>query len=63
MAKPSLRIKGKKRRSVLLVKIFSSPPKIKNAISKAFSRVKSSMLGLHDSAKKTLKDDVEDAAE
>ena len=63
MAKPSLRIKGKKRRSVLLVKIFSNPPKIKNAISKAFSRVKNSMLELHDSAKKTLKDDVEDAAE
>ena len=36
---------------------------IKNAVSKAFSRAKNSILGLHDGAKKTLKDIVEKEAE
>ena len=39
------------------------PKPIKKAVSKAFSRVKNSMLGLHDGAKKTLKDIVEKEAE
>ena len=39
------------------------PKPIKNAISKAFSRVKNSILGLYDGAKKTLKGDVKAEAE
>ena len=39
------------------------PKPIKNAISKAFSRVKNSILGLYDGAKKTLKCDVKAEAE
>ena len=35
------------------------PKPIKNAVSKAFSRAKNSILGLYDGAKKTLKDIVE----
>ena len=35
------------------------PKPIKSAVSKAFSRAKSGMLGLYDGAKKTLKGDVE----
>ena len=62
MPTPALRSKGKKRRPVALVKIIPSPQEIKNAASKVFSKVKNSMLELHDSAKKTLKDYVEDEA-
>ena len=44
--------------------LFDYVPKpIKNAVSKAFSRAKNSILGLYDGAKKTLKSDVEDEAE
>ena len=39
------------------------PKPIKNAVSKAFSRVKNSILGMYDGAKKTLKGDVEGEAE
>ena len=39
------------------------PKPIKNAISKAFSRAKNSILGLYDGAKNTLKGDVEAEAE
>ena len=39
------------------------PKPIKNAISKAFSRAKNSILGLYDGDKKTLKDIVEKEAE
>ena len=39
------------------------PKPIKNAVSKAFSRAKNSILGLYDGAKKTLKDIVEKEAE
>ena len=40
--------------------LFDYVPKpIKNAVSKAFSRAKNSILGLYDGAKKTLKDIVE----
>ena len=39
------------------------PKRIKNAVSKTFLRVKNSILGLYDSAKKTLKGDVEGEAE
>ena len=39
------------------------PKPIKNAVNKAFSRAKNSILGLYDGAKKTLKGDVEDEAE
>ena len=39
------------------------PKPIKNAVSKAFSRAKNSMLGLYDVARKTLKDIVEKEAE
>ena len=39
------------------------PKPIKNAVSKAFSRAKNSILGLYDGAKKTLKGDIEDEAE
>ena len=38
------------------------PKSIKNAVSKAFSRAKNSILRLYDGAKKTLKADVEDDA-
>ena len=62
MPKPALRSKGKKRRPVALVKIIPSPQEIKNAASKVFSKVKNSMLELHDSAKKTLKGYVEGEA-
>ena len=56
------RSKGKKRRSVAPVKIIPSTQEIKNAASKAFSNVKNSMLGLHNSVKKTWKGYVEDEA-
>ena len=36
---------------------------VKNAVSKAFSRAKNGILGLHDGAKKTLNGDVEAEAE
>ena len=39
------------------------PKSVKNAVSKAFSRAKNSMLSLYDGAKKTLRGDVEDEAE
>ena len=39
------------------------PKPIKNAVSKAFSRAKNSILSLYDGAKKTLKDIVEKEAE
>ena len=39
------------------------PKPIKKTVSKAFSRVKNSILGLYDGAKKTLKGDVEAEAE
>ena len=39
------------------------PKPIKNAVSKAFSRVKNSILRLYDGAKKTLKGDLEAEAE
>ena len=39
------------------------PKPIKNAVSKAFSRAKNSILGPYDGAKKTLKDIVEKEAE
>ena len=39
------------------------PKPIKNAVSKAFSRAKNSILGLYDGAKKTLKDIVEKEVE
>ena len=39
------------------------PKPFKNAVSKAFSRVKNSILGLYDSAKNTLKDIIEKEAE
>ena len=39
------------------------PKPIKNAVRKAFSRAKNSMLRLYDDAKKTWRDDVEDKAE
>ena len=45
----------KKRRSVASVRIISSPQEIKTDAGKAFSRVKNSILDLHDSAKKPLK--------
>ena len=56
------RSKGKKRRSVAPVKIIPSTQEIKNAASKAFSNVKNSVLGLHNSVKKTWKGYVEDEA-
>ena len=62
MPTPAPRSKGKKRRPVAPVKIIPSPQEIKNAASKAFSKVKNRMLELHDSAKKTLKDYVEGEA-
>ena len=55
MPTPALRNKGKKKRPVAPVKIIPSPQEIKNAASKAFSKVKNSILELHDSAKKALK--------
>ena len=54
MLTPPPRSKGKKRRPATPVKIIPSPQEIKNATGKAFSRVKDSMLGLHDSAKKDI---------
>ena len=51
--------RGEKRRPIVPVKIIPSPQEIKNATSKAFSKVKSSILELHDSAKKTLTGGVE----
>ena len=62
MPTPAPRSKGKKRRPVAPLKIIPSPQEIKNAASKAFSKVKNSMLELHDSTKKTLKDYVEGEA-
>ena len=62
MSMPPSRSKGKKRRLATPVKIIPSPQEIKNATGKAFSRVKNHMMGLHDSAKKTLKDIVEKGA-
>ena len=59
---PPPRSKGKKRRPVVHVKIIPSPQEIKNVTSKAFPRVKSSIFGLHDTAKKTLRGDVEGEA-
>ena len=60
MPTPAPRSKRKKRRLVVPVRVISSPQEIKNAASKAFSRVKNRMLELHDSVKKTLKGYVED---
>ena len=54
MLTPPPRSKRKKRRPATPVKIIPSPQEIKNATGKAFSRVKDSMLGLHDSAKKDI---------
>ena len=59
MPTPPLSSKGKERRPALSVKIIPSPQEIKNAASKAFSKVKNSILKLHDGAKKTLKGYVE----
>ena len=59
MPTPAPRSKLKKRRSVAPVRIIPSPQDIRNAASKAFSRVKNSILVLHDSAKKPLKGYVE----
>ena len=59
MSTPPPKSKRKERKPVLSVKIIPSPQEIKNATDKAFSRVKNSVLGLHYSAKKTLKGDVE----
>ena len=73
------RASGKDRRRALPAKIMSSPQKmdyewcdwlvdyapkpIKSTVSKAFSSVRNSILGLYDSAKKTLKDIVEKETE
>ena len=62
MPTPAPRSKGKKRRSVAPIRIIPSPQEIKNVASKAFSRVKDSILELLDSAKKTLKGYVEGEA-
>ena len=62
MPAPLPRSKGDKKRHVVPIKIIRSPQEIKNAASKAFSRVKNGILGLDDSAKKTLKGDVEGEA-
>ena len=59
MPTPAPRSKRKKRRSVAPVRIIPSPQDIRNAASKASSRVKNSILVLHDSAKKPLKGYVE----
>ena len=59
MPRPPPRTEGKKRRPVLPVKIIQSPQEIKIAASKAFLTLKNSVIGSHDSAKKTLKGDVE----
>ena len=52
----------KKRRPVAPVKIIPGLQEIKNTVGKAFSRVKNIIFGLHDSAKMTLKHDVEGEA-
>ena len=52
MPTPAPRSKGKKRRSVAPIRIIPSPQEIKNVARKAFSRVKDSILELHDSAKR-----------
>ena len=62
MPTPAPRSKRKKRRSVAPVRIIPSPQEIRNAASKASSRVKNSILVLHDSAKKPLKGYVEGEA-
>ena len=62
MPAPAPRSKRKKRRPVVPIRVISSPQEIRNAASKAFSRVKNRMLELHDSVKKTLKGYVEDEA-
>ena len=62
MPTPEPRGWEKKRRRVARVKIIPGPQEIKNAASKAFSKVKNSMLELHDSAKNTLKGYVEGEA-
>ena len=62
MLTPPPRSNGKKRRPVAPVKIIPSPQEIKNATGKAFSRVKSSILGLHGGAKKIVKDIMEKEA-
>ena len=62
MPTPAPRSKGKERRPAAPVKIIPSPQEIKNTTSKAFSKVKNSMLRLHDNAKKTLKDYAEGEA-
>ena len=49
---PSPRCKGKKIRPSFPVRIIPSLQVIKNTASKAFSRVKNSVLGPHDSFKK-----------
>ena len=59
MPTPAPRSKRKKRRSVAPVRIIPSPQDIRNAASKASSRVKNSIMVLHDSAKKPLKGYVE----
>ena len=51
--------RGEKRSPIVPVKIIPSHQEIKNTASKAFSKVKNSILELHDSAKKTLKGGVE----
>ena len=73
------RASGKDRRRALPAKIMSSPQKmdyewcdwlvdyvpkpIKSTVRKAFSSARNSILGLYDSAKKTLKDIVEKETE
>ena len=46
------RTKRKKRRPVLSVRIIPRPEEIKNAPSKVFSRVKSSLLGIDDKTRR-----------
>ena len=62
MPTPAPRGWEKNRRSVAPVKIIPDPQEIKSAASKAFSKVKNSMLELHDSAEKTMKGYVEGEA-
>ena len=59
MPTPAPRIKVKKRRSCAPIKIIPNLQKTKNAVSKAFSRIKNSMLEVHDIVKKTVKGYVE----
>ena len=63
MPTPPLRSKVKKIKPVFPVRIIPSLQVIQNTASKAFSRTKNGVVGPHDNFKRTLKDDMEDAAE